>query len=574
MSLLAYLAACGIGAVAALALRPVPPLARLAGLGGLGVAFVAALLVGPATRLTIGEVTLCGSEFSGFFLACAAGSALLLCVIGLATRNSEELAPAALASFAGLAVAMTSSDPAVALVAGAAAATAGALLMIHSAPVGGEDDGRLAELRTAGVVAVGLGLAAMAIVRPAWNGQNDGPVFGPAFLGLGLALAVRGGAVPFHVPAARLGRTAAPLSPALLLVWVPAGLGILAISWSATTFGIKSDWLNVAVSVVQTVALATLILGGLAALVHDELEEVVAYSILADASFVLLAMAARTDAAAEPARLWLLVFLVAKTGLAAWAAAVSRAFGTSNLDSLRGWLRRTPILGLALVAILIATLGWPGSAVYEARASIFSLALPDGLQFLFTASIVISVAVVGRLLVYGLLSPSVDVRSARSGGARGCRRSDRQDGGHLNHPDARYRPRTDASLHGTWKPAGRAAPQQDPGGEPDGGRSGDPGSGTRIRRTGCVERVPSRDPARRRGPCHSDTGTGTIALADGTAERPAYAGSAPIRRTVGVGLGRHRGGAKFQPGADQDLATGTRQHGLSPTCNPPGIPAP
>jgi hypothetical protein len=414
MSLLAYLAACGIGAVAALALRPVPGLARLAGIGGLGVAFIAALLVGPATRLTIGEVTLSGSGFSGFFLACAAGSALLLCVLGLATRISDELAPAALASFAGLAVAMTSSDPAVALLAGAAAATAGALLMIHSAPVGGEDDGRLAELRTAGVVAVGLGLAAMAIVRPAWNGQNDGPVFGPAFLGLGLALAVRGGAVPFHVPAARLGRTAAPLSPALLLVWVPAGLGILAISWSATTFGIKSDWLNVAVSVVQTLALATLILGGLAALVHDELEEIVAYSILADASFVLLAMAARTDAAAEPARLWLLAFLVAKTGLVAWAAAVSRAFGTSNLDGLRGWLRRTPILGLALVVTLIATLGWPGSAVYEARASIFSLALPDGLQFLFTASIVISMAVVARLLVFGLLSPSAGVRSARS----------------------------------------------------------------------------------------------------------------------------------------------------------------
>jgi formate hydrogenlyase subunit 3/multisubunit Na+/H+ antiporter MnhD subunit len=414
MSLLACIAACGIGAVVALAARPVPLLARLAGLGGLAAAFLAALLVGPATRLTVGDVTLSGSEFSGFFLACAAGSAFLLCVVGLGTKISEELAPAALASFAGLAVAMTSSNPGVALVAGAAAATAGALLMIHSAPVGSEDDGRLAELRTAGMVAAGLGFAAMAIVRPAWNGQNDGPVFGPAFLGLGLALAVRGGAVPFHVPAARLGRTAAPFSPALLLVWVPAGLGILAVSWSATTFGIQSDWLNVAVSVVQTVAVATLILGGLAALVHDELEEIVAYSIVADAGFVLLAMAARNDAAAEPARLWLLIFLVAKSGLVAWAAAVSRAFGTSNLDRLRGWLRRTPVLGLALVAILVATLGWPGSAVYEARASIIRLALPDGLQFVFALSIVISAAVVARLLLFGLVTPSEAVRGARS----------------------------------------------------------------------------------------------------------------------------------------------------------------
>ena len=56
-----------------------------------------------------------GSEFSGFFLACAAGSAFLLCVVALATGFSDELAPAALASFAGLAVAMTSADPGVAV---------------------------------------------------------------------------------------------------------------------------------------------------------------------------------------------------------------------------------------------------------------------------------------------------------------------------------------------------------------------------------------------------------------------------------------------------------------------------
>jgi NADH:ubiquinone oxidoreductase subunit 2 (subunit N) len=414
MSLLAYLAACGLGAVVGLAARPTPWLARLAGLGGLLAAFVAALLVGPATRLAIGEVTLNGSEFSGFFLACVAGSAFLLCLVGLATGFSDDLAPAALASFAGLAVATTSSDPGVALVAGAAAATSGALLMRHSSPVGSEADGRLAEMRTAGLVVASFGLAAIAILRPAWNGQNDGPVFGPAFLGLGLALAVRGGAVPFHVPAARLGHTAAPLSPALLLVWVPAGLGILAVSWSATTFGMGSDWLNVAVSVVQIVAAATLILGGLAALVHDELEEIVAYSIVADAGFVLLAMAARTDAAAEPARLWLLVFIAAKTGLVAWAAAVSRAFGTSNLGRLRGWLRRTPLLGLALAAILVAALGWPGSAVYEARASIIRLGLPGGLQFVFAVSILISLAVGARLLIFGLLPPSEEIHGARS----------------------------------------------------------------------------------------------------------------------------------------------------------------
>jgi len=414
MSLLAFLLACGAGALLGLAARPFARVGRLVGIVSLLVAFVAALLIGPNTSVTIGNVTLSGSEYSGLFLACAAASGLLLGVVALASGWPDEFAPAALASFAGLAVATTAADPSVALAAGAAAATAGALVIVQAAPRSSRADGRLAEIRTIGLVAAGLSLAAIAILRPPWTSPSSDKVFALAFLGLGLALAVRSGAVPFHVPAARMRATAAPLAPALLLVWIPAGLGLLAVSWSATTFGTADDSLRGAVTVVQVVAVATLVLGALAALVHDEIEEVAAYSIVADAAFVLLALTARTDAAAEPARLWLLAFVAAKTGLLAWAAALSRAYGTSNVPRLHGWLRRTPLLGIALVAIAIATLGWPGSPVYEARSNLIRLALPGQLQFLFVGSIMLSVACYGRLLVVGALSPTEDVRAARS----------------------------------------------------------------------------------------------------------------------------------------------------------------
>jgi formate hydrogenlyase subunit 3/multisubunit Na+/H+ antiporter MnhD subunit len=414
MSLLFFLAACGAGAVAGLVARPAGRAGRIAGLAALSVAFVAALLVGPTTRVTIGDVTLAGSQYSGLFLACAAGSGLLLCVVALASGWPDDLAPASLATFAGLAVAVTATDSGVALAAGAAAATAGALVIVRTTPPGSEMDGRLAEMRTIGLVAGAFLLAAVAVLRPNWKGPSDSPIFVMAFLSLGLALAVRSGAVPFHVPAARLGRTAEPLTQALLLVWIPAGLGILAVGWSATTFGIRSDWLGIAVGCVQVVAVATLVLGGLASLVHDDLEEIAAYSIVADAAFVLLALAARTDAAAEPSRMWLIAFVAAKTGLVAWVGAVSHAFATSNLGRLRGWLRRTPLLGLALVAIAVATLGWPGSAVYGARSTLIRLALPGSLQFLFAGSIALSLACYGRLLVLGALKPTEDVMAAGS----------------------------------------------------------------------------------------------------------------------------------------------------------------
>jgi NADH:ubiquinone oxidoreductase subunit 2 (subunit N) len=383
-------------------------------MAGLLVALAAALLIGSNTNVTIGEVTLVGSEYAGLFLACAAGSGLLLCVVALVSGWPDEIAPAALGSFAGLAVAATASDSLVALAGGVAAAATGAMVIVRATPQGTELDGRLAEIRTIGLVTAGFLFAGIAVLRPPWAGPGDGPIFALAFLGVALALAVRSGAVPFHIPAAHLDQTATRFAVALLLVWIPAGLGLLAVSWSATTFASGSDGLSWVVAAVQVVAMATLVLGALAAHVHDELGEVVAYSIVADSGFVLLALAARTEDAAGPARLWLLAFVVAKTSLVAWQAAVSRAFGTSNVPQLRGWLRRTPVLGLALVAIVVATLGWPGGAVYEARSTLIRLALPGQLQFLFITSVLLSIAYSGRLLVIGALAPSADVAAARS----------------------------------------------------------------------------------------------------------------------------------------------------------------
>ena len=272
---------------------------------------------------------------------------------------------------------------------------------------------RLSEARTLALLVGSLLFAAIAVSRPSWAAQ-DGPVLVLAFLALAAALATRSGAIPFHLPAARLGRRGASMSPALVLIWIPAGIGVLAVSWSATTFGVRSDWLDLVATTVQIVAIATLVLGAVGALLHDDVTEIAVYSIVADSGFILLALASRDEGAAEPARLWLLVFIAAKTAFVAWAAAASQAFGSSSLGELRGWLRRTPILGLALVAIAAATLGWPGSAVYEARSTLISLALPDRLHFLSVVAIVLSLAYFGRLLLVGLLSP-VDAVTAAAG---------------------------------------------------------------------------------------------------------------------------------------------------------------
>jgi hypothetical protein len=64
------------------------------------------------------------------------------------------------------------------------------------------------------------------------------------------------------------------------------------------------------------------------------------------------------------------------------------------------------------VVIVAATLGWPGSPVFEARGTLVGLGLPDPLHFIGTAAILLSLAYYVRLLAVGLLTPTDTVRRA------------------------------------------------------------------------------------------------------------------------------------------------------------------
>ncbi len=412
MTLIAFLLICIFGMLLGLLAQPFAMLSRLVAVGSLVAALTAALLLNPNDTATLGEVQLATTRFVCFFLTALTASCLMLCIVGLVTGWPERLAPAALATFAGVGFAISATDPTVALIAAAAATAPAALVAsrIRSTPLGTTVG--VAELRTLALVVGASVLAAVTVLNTNWNADDPTFMIAIAFVALAAAVAVRSGAVPFHVPAALLSRSGEGLGLVLSLVWIPTGFGLVALSWGATIYGVPGDWLDRAVVAVQLVAVATLVLGAVGAMLHDEIEEVVAYSIVQDTGFILLALTARDADAAQPARLWLLAFILAKSALVAWAATASWAFGSSNLGDLRGWLRRSPILGLALVGIVLATLGWPGSDVFEARATLVRLGLPDSVHFLGTAAILLSLAYYLRLMAIGLLTPSAVVRGA------------------------------------------------------------------------------------------------------------------------------------------------------------------
>jgi hypothetical protein len=119
----------------------------------------------------------------------------------------------------------------------------------------------------------------------------------------------------------------------------------------------------------------------------------------------LLALVALDPAAWGPARFWILALVVTRSAFAAWAGGLRVVFGTGRIVELRGWIGRSPLLALAFGLIVIAGLGFPGLAAFEARSTLVELAADGPLTAVVLLGTLAPLAYYGRLLSIGLGRP-------------------------------------------------------------------------------------------------------------------------------------------------------------------------
>jgi formate hydrogenlyase subunit 3/multisubunit Na+/H+ antiporter MnhD subunit len=195
-------------------------------------------------------------------------------------------------------------------------------------------------------------------------------------------------------------------------VLAPASLAIVALAWTDASIAPLLVDLEAERMVVLAIAIASIVLAALAALVQDDLEHVVGYSIIGDAGVVLLALAVLEPAGWAPARIWILVFIVTRSAFAAWAGGIRAIFRTGRIDDLRGWLIRSPILAVAFGLVVAAGVGLPGLVAFEARSSLVSLALDGPVATLVLVGTLAPLTYYARLLTIGLGRPTMPVNPA------------------------------------------------------------------------------------------------------------------------------------------------------------------
>ncbi|MCY3778760.1 MAG: NADH-quinone oxidoreductase subunit N [Chloroflexi bacterium] len=215
-------------------------------------------------------------------------------------------------------------------------------------------------------------------------------------VGLGFKVAV----VPFHMwtpdvyegaptpVTAFMSVTAKIGGFAALLRVLITGLSVLvladgdAVAWQATA---------------TIIAILTLVLGNFVAISQRNLKRMLAYSSIAHAGYIMVAVAAAgsanvIDAATQGALVYMLAYMFTNLGAFAVVMTIEREDGSgANIDDINGLAQSRPLLAMAMAIFMLSLTGVPLTAGFVGKFMIFSAAVQAGLFGLAVIGVLTSV---------------------------------------------------------------------------------------------------------------------------------------------------------------------------------------
>ncbi len=228
-------------------------------------------------------------------------------------------------------------------------------------------------------------------------GYSTGDLRSLFWVGVGLFLVgfmFKVGAVPFHMwtpdvyqgaptPLTGFMATASKAAAfAALILVLYHGIGALDLGGANWQFALAM------------IALVTVIIGNILALTQDNVKRMLAYSSIAHAGYILIALAAGTGEAYAGAVYYLLIYALMNIGafgaisLLEWDGKEGR---TQTLDSLAGIGFKRPLIGITMAIFMFSLTGFPPLGGFFGKLAVFAPAVNAGLTWLALIGIAASV---------------------------------------------------------------------------------------------------------------------------------------------------------------------------------------
>jgi NADH-quinone oxidoreductase subunit N len=232
-----------------------------------------------------------------------------------------------------------------------------AIFQSVSAMAGGESQPSFLLLLGAGLILVGLGFKVAVVPFHMWTPDvyEGAPTPVTAFMSVG----------------AKTGGFAALLR--IMVVALPTFVlreGQTQAAWQQTF------WI---------IAALTLILGNVVAIAQTNIKRMLAYSSIAHAGYILMAVAAAgtqgvTNAATQAALIYLMVYMFTNLGAFGVALAVEKNDGTgTNIEDFNGLWKSCPLLALMMAVFMLSLTGFPLTAGFIGKWFVFWATINAGL---------------------------------------------------------------------------------------------------------------------------------------------------------------------------------------------------
>ncbi|MGZ4115872.1 MAG: NADH-quinone oxidoreductase subunit N [Bacteroidia bacterium] len=202
-----------------------------------------------------------------------------------------------------------------------------------------------------------------------------------------VGLAFKVSAAPFHFWAPDVYQGAPTVITAFMATIVKTAAFAAFLRLFSTTFmGVSHTWMHV----VWVMAALTLLVGNITAVVQTSTKRMLAYSSVAHAGYMLLALLAGNNYSNSAILFYTAAYSIGSISTFSIVSIVANAKGTDGVDSFNGLAKTNPLLAFVMTVSLLSLAGSPPTAGFFAKYYIFTSAFLAGNQGLVLIAIIAS----------------------------------------------------------------------------------------------------------------------------------------------------------------------------------------